>query len=72
MKEGRILKDTRDCERWKKREREGEKWRLKWREESEKQRERVKTFPHRLFVYASLGCHFSFQYFILSKMLWEY
>lgn len=67
MKDGRILKDTGDRESWK---REKEKWRLK--EESEKERKRVKTFPHRLFVYASLGCRFSFQYFILSKMLWEY
>lgn len=40
--------------------------------ERERERRRVReTSPRRLFVYASLGCHFSFQYFILSKMLWE-
>lgn len=42
-----------------------EKCRLERKKRSEKENDRVRTFPHGLFVYVSLGCHFSFHFFLL-------
>lgn len=51
-----------------------EKCRLERKKRSEKENDRVKTFSHGLFVYVSLGCHFSFHFFFfsLSKILLEF
>lgn len=46
-----------------------EKCRLERKKRSEKENDRVRTFPHELFVYVSLGCHFSFHFFLLLFFL---